>query len=117
MYSLRGSVRPKLPAATTRSPGRSVSFVMPMPWSSNRLSISSRQDSAAPFASTVTMTNGCGFTNWNSATTPSIRLHAACGFEMIGTIRSIGFKFGRWLDSVLMQRALGPGDTTGPGAA
>jgi len=53
----------------------------------------------------------------DSAQTPSIRLHASCGFEMIGTIKSIGFKFGRWLDSVLMQRALGPGDTTSPGAA
>ena len=53
----------------------------------------------------------------DSAQTPSIRLHASCGFEMTGTIKSIGFKFGRWLDSVLMQRALGPGDTTPPGAA
>jgi phosphinothricin acetyltransferase len=42
----------------------------------------------------------------DSAQTPSIRLHAACGFEMVGTLRNIGFKFGRWLDSVLMQRAL-----------
>ena len=36
---------------------------------------------------------------------------------MVGTIKSIGFKFGRWLDSVLMQRALGLGDTTPPAAA
>ena len=43
----------------------------------------------------------------DSAQTPSIRLHAACGFEMVGTLRNIGFKFDRWLDSVLMQRALG----------
>ena len=46
----------------------------------------------------------------DSAQTPSIRLHASCGFEMVGTLKSIGFKFGRWLDSVLMQRALGVGD-------
>jgi phosphinothricin acetyltransferase len=43
----------------------------------------------------------------DSAQTASIRLHAACGFEMVGTLRNIGFKFGRWLDSVLMQRSLG----------
>ena len=42
----------------------------------------------------------------DSAQTPSIRLHAACGFRMVGTLENIGFKFGRWLDSVLMQRAL-----------
>jgi L-amino acid N-acyltransferase YncA len=53
----------------------------------------------------------------DSAQTPSIRLHASCGFEMVGTIKSIGFKFGRWLDSVLMQRPLGPGDTTPPATA
>jgi phosphinothricin acetyltransferase len=42
----------------------------------------------------------------DSASTPSIRLHAACGFRMVGTLENIGFKFGRWLDSVLMQRPL-----------
>jgi L-amino acid N-acyltransferase YncA len=42
----------------------------------------------------------------DSAQTPSIRLHAACGFEMVGILRNIGFKFDRWLDSVLMQRTL-----------
>jgi phosphinothricin acetyltransferase len=45
---------------------------------------------------------------------PSIRLHVSCGFEMVGTLKSIGFKFGRWLDSVLMQRALGAGDGDPP---
>ena len=50
----------------------------------------------------------------DSAQMPSIRLHAACGFEMVGTIRNIGFKFDRWLDSVLMQRALGVGAETPP---
>jgi len=43
----------------------------------------------------------------DSAQTPSIRLHEACGFEMVGTLKNIGFKFGRWLDSVIMQKALG----------
>jgi phosphinothricin acetyltransferase len=52
----------------------------------------------------------------DSAQTPSIQLHAACGFEKVGTLHNIGFKFGRWLDSVLMQRALGAGDTTRPQA-
>jgi L-amino acid N-acyltransferase YncA len=40
----------------------------------------------------------------------SIRLHAALGFAHAGTLRSVGWKHERWLDSVLMQRALGPGD-------
>lgn len=44
----------------------------------------------------------------------SIRLHRALGFAHIGTLPSIGYKHGRWLDSVLMQRALGPGDTAAP---
>jgi L-amino acid N-acyltransferase YncA len=51
----------------------------------------------------------------DSSQTPSIRLHASCGFEMVGTLKNIGFKFGRWLDSVLMQRALGSGGTVAPG--
>ncbi len=45
----------------------------------------------------------------NSSQTPSIALHDALGFRMIGTVENVGFKFGRWLDTVLMQRALGPG--------
>ena len=44
----------------------------------------------------------------------SIALHARLGFAYIGTLPHTGFKFGRWLDSVLMQRALGPGSTTLP---
>ena len=50
----------------------------------------------------------------DSAQAPSIELHRALGFRLIGTIVSVGFKHGRWLDSVLMQRALGPGDATAP---
>jgi phosphinothricin acetyltransferase len=37
---------------------------------------------------------------------PSIALHAACGFELVGTEREVGRKFGRWLDVVEMQRLL-----------
>jgi L-amino acid N-acyltransferase YncA len=44
----------------------------------------------------------------------SIGVHAACGFLRVGTLRSVGFKFGRWVDSVLMQRPLGAGDATKP---
>jgi phosphinothricin acetyltransferase len=50
----------------------------------------------------------------DSAQTASIALHAALGFAPIGTFPNIGFKFGRWLDTVLMQRPLGPGSTTPP---
>ena len=49
-----------------------------------------------------------------SETLPSIRLHAALGFTQIGLFPAIGFKFGRWIDSVYMQRALGPGAATPP---
>ncbi|NQW02100.1 MAG: N-acetyltransferase family protein [Rhodospirillales bacterium] len=44
----------------------------------------------------------------------SIDFHHKMGFTPIGTIRSIGYKFGRWLDSVIMQRALGDGERTPP---
>jgi L-amino acid N-acyltransferase YncA len=42
----------------------------------------------------------------------SIALHRSAGFAFSGTLHSVGFKFGRWIDSVLMQRPLGPGDST-----
>jgi len=42
----------------------------------------------------------------DSANAPSIALHAANGFREAGTLHAVGFKLGRWLDSVLMQRAL-----------
>ena len=44
----------------------------------------------------------------------SIRLHARLGFRECGVIPSVGFKFGRWVDSVLMERPLGSGDTSLP---
>jgi L-amino acid N-acyltransferase YncA len=50
----------------------------------------------------------------DSEQTASIALHAALGFAYVGTLPNVGFKFGRWLDSVLMQRPLGPGSTTAP---
>jgi L-amino acid N-acyltransferase YncA len=37
----------------------------------------------------------------------SIALHTRMGFMTIGTLRAVGFKHGRWIDTVLMQRALG----------
>jgi L-amino acid N-acyltransferase YncA len=50
----------------------------------------------------------------DSANTGSIELHRYAGFRMVGTFDNVGFKFGRWLDSVLMQRPLGAGATTAP---
>jgi len=50
----------------------------------------------------------------DSANLASIAVHAACGFLRVGTLRSVGFKFGRWVDSVYMQRPLGPGDASRP---
>jgi L-amino acid N-acyltransferase YncA len=50
----------------------------------------------------------------DSANAGSIELHRALGFRMVGTFDNVGFKFGRWLDSVLMQRALGKGAETVP---
>jgi L-amino acid N-acyltransferase YncA len=44
----------------------------------------------------------------------SLGLHQALGFRPIGVIEGSGFKHGRWLDTVLMQRPLGPGKTTLP---
>jgi phosphinothricin acetyltransferase len=44
----------------------------------------------------------------------SIAVHERAGFSHIGTLRSVGFKHGKWLDTVLMQRALGKSDTTTP---
>ena len=50
----------------------------------------------------------------DSANQASIRLHRTLGFEMVGTIRAAGYKFDRWVDCVLMQRAIGPGDSAPP---
>jgi L-amino acid N-acyltransferase YncA len=50
----------------------------------------------------------------DSANTGSVGLHTRCGFDMIGTHPNVGLKFGRWLDTVMMQRALGEGSATIP---
>jgi len=44
----------------------------------------------------------------------SIELHRSLGFDQVGLLPTIGLKFGRWLDGVLLQRALGEGNTTLP---
>jgi len=46
--------------------------------------------------------------------TASVRLHEAFGFRPIGVFKGSGYKFDRWLDTLLMQRALGPGSGTPP---
>lgn len=50
----------------------------------------------------------------DSANHASIHLHERLGFRPCGVIPSVGFKFGRWVDSVLMERPLGPGDARLP---
>ncbi len=50
----------------------------------------------------------------DSANAGSIGVHARAGFQMIGTHPTVGLKFGRWLDTVMMQLALGDGSATIP---
>jgi len=50
----------------------------------------------------------------DSAQAPSIALHRAAGFKMVGAFEGVGYKFDRWLDSVLMQRPLGKGSSAPP---
>jgi L-amino acid N-acyltransferase YncA len=50
----------------------------------------------------------------NSGNAGSIALHERLGFRLVGTIRSVGYKLGRWVDTVLMQRDLGEGGKTLP---
>ena len=50
----------------------------------------------------------------DSGNLASIRLHERCGFRLVGILRDVGFKHGRWLDSVLLQRSLGKGNETPP---
>ena len=51
----------------------------------------------------------------DTANIASLRLHDVFGFARVGLLPAVGFKFGQWVDSVMVQRALGPGDTTLPG--
>lgn len=50
----------------------------------------------------------------DSANAASIGVHRALGFDDVGVMRSAGWKFDRWLDVVIMQRALGPGASAAP---
>lgn len=50
----------------------------------------------------------------NSESSASIRLHARLGFRQVGVFESVGFKHGRWLDTVIMQCELGEGASTTP---
>jgi phosphinothricin acetyltransferase len=50
----------------------------------------------------------------DSANSGSIALHRRFGFELVGTLRSVGFKHGRWVDTPILQRGLGAGDTLLP---
>ncbi|THD41233.1 GNAT family N-acetyltransferase [Pantoea sp. R102] len=50
----------------------------------------------------------------NSENSASLALHRAAGFSITGTLRSVGFKHGRWLDTVILQRTLGQGDAASP---
>lgn len=50
----------------------------------------------------------------DSTNVGSIGLHRRCGFEMIGIHPDVGLKFDRWLDTVMMQRALGEGAASVP---
>jgi phosphinothricin acetyltransferase len=51
----------------------------------------------------------------DSANAGSLGVHTKTGFQMIGTHPNVGLKFGRWLDIVMMQLALGEGASTVPG--
>lgn len=60
----------------------------------------------------IVETEACGYRQMiavigDSTQRASIALHAAVGFQPVETLKAVGFKFGRWLDSVLMQRPLG----------
>lgn len=66
---------------------------------------------SALLAELVALCAGSGFAQMvavigNSANAGSIRLHEGQGFEHVGVLRNVGFKFGCWVDTVLMQRAL-----------
>jgi len=50
----------------------------------------------------------------DSGNVASVQLHERCGFRTVGVLRSVGYKHGRWLDTVLLQKTLGRGDTAPP---
>jgi len=51
----------------------------------------------------------------DAANVPSQHLHELFGFVQAGLLKAVGFRYGRWSDSILMQRALGAGGTAPPG--
>lgn len=53
----------------------------------------------------------------DGANQPSVALHRACGFETVGVLRAVGFKHGRWVDVVFMQRTLNGGGAGPPEGA
>ncbi|MDA8049835.1 MAG: GNAT family N-acetyltransferase [Rhodospirillales bacterium] len=53
----------------------------------------------------------------DSANVASIRLHEQAGFRLVGVLRAVGWKHGRWLDTVLLQRPLGDADGREPATA
>ncbi len=50
----------------------------------------------------------------DSANQASVRLHEKFGFERVGLLPAVGYKFGRWVDSVLMQKQIGDGRSSPP---
>jgi phosphinothricin acetyltransferase len=52
----------------------------------------------------------------DSSNEASLKLHEACGFQQVGMLKSVGFKFGQWTDSVMVQCPLGAGDSVKPGS-
>lgn len=50
----------------------------------------------------------------DSANAGSVGVHRSCGFNHVGVLKSCGWKFGKWLDVVLMEKALGDGDASPP---
>lgn len=69
----------------------------------------------ALMAQLIAQTESLGFRQMiavigDSQNMASQRLHGALGFAPVGVLKSVGWKHGRWLDCVLMQRALGAGD-------
>lgn len=51
----------------------------------------------------------------DSASGASIKMHESLGFHRVAVLKSVGFKLGRWVDGVIMQRELGEGDASHPG--
>jgi len=69
--------------------------------------------------SVITQSEKAGFRQMiavigDSANTASIAVHRAAGFVHTGVLENVGFKFGRWIDTVIMQRPLGSGAATSP---